>query len=100
MNWISPQLSVVVSTVVEIIISVITSYLAYKVKQRDQEMVRYRKEREEKEDAVAEKQRIMWESNNRLTLGMARSMLLQEYNKIVKQQYYPIEDRDVYHALF
>jgi hypothetical protein len=39
-------------------------------------MVRYRKEREEKEDAVAEKQRIMWESNNRLTLGMARSMLL------------------------
>ena len=56
---ITPEINAVITTIVGIIVSVLTTYLAHKVKQRDEEMIRYRNEREEKEaaDAKARKER-------------------------------------------
>ena len=92
--------STIFTTVVGIAISVFTGYLSLKVKQLDQKNQAYRKEREEKERTEAEKQRIREESISALSLGMARSMLLENYYKASERGFYPIQDREVYHELF
>lgn len=70
------------------------------IQKHNKEIVEYRQEREEKE--AAEFARLTKENENRdeLTLGMARSMLLSNYQKCVDQGYYGLDQREVYHALW
>ena len=92
--------SAILSTCMGILVSVLTAIITHKLKTWDQANTRYRKEREQKEAAEAEKQRLRNEANDQLTLGMARTMLLQNYYQAVQRGYYPVTDRDVYHALY
>ena len=49
---------------------------------------------------MAEEQRIRNEANDQLTLGMARTMLLDNYEKCVTKGYYSVAEREVYHKLY
>ena len=97
---ITPEISTIINTGVGIIISVFTTYLAHKVKQRDEEMMKYRKEREEKEREEAERRESEEQSRDQLTLGMARTMLLLNYDRAMDKGYYTVTERDVYHELY
>lgn len=97
---IAPEISAVISTCVGIFISVFTTYLAHKVKQRDEEMRVYRKEREEKEAAEMARRASEDQSRDQLTLGMARTMLLLNYDRAMDKGYYTVTERDVYHELY
>lgn len=97
---ITPEISTIINGVIGIFISVFTTYLAHKVKQRDEEMRQYRKEREEKEKAEMLKREMEDRSRDSLTLGMARTMLLDNYNKCVEKKCYTVTERDVYHELY
>lgn len=97
---ITPEVSTVINTCIGIFISIITAYLTHKVKQRDEEMVRYRKEREEKEEEEQKKRESEDQSRDLLTLGMARTMLLSNYDNAVDKGYYTVTERDVYHELY
>lgn len=77
-----------------------TTYLAHKVKQRDEEMIRYRQEREEKETADAEARKERENDMDLLTIGMARTMLLNNYEKCIEKGYYSVSEREVYHKLY
>lgn len=55
---------------------------------------RIRKEQEEKELIENTKK------NDKLQLAMARLMLLEEYKKCMKQGYYDLDERAVYHEMF
>lgn len=90
----------IITTIVGIIISVLTGYLSLKVRQLDQKNLAYRKEREAKEADEAENQRIRQESNNRLTLGIARVLLLSFYQQCMIKQFYTTQERQVYHQIF
>lgn len=90
----------VLTTVVGILISVFTGYLSLKVRQLDQKNQAYRKEREEKEAEEAEKQKVREQAINKLTLGMARTMLLNNYQACLAKGYYSIDQREVYHELY
>ena len=97
---ISPEISTVINTCIGIFISVITAYLTHKVKQRDEEMIKYRKEREEREEAETRRREEEDISRDHLTLGMARTMLLTNYDYAVAKGYYSVTERDVYHQLY
>ena len=73
---ITPEISTIINSCIGIFISVFTAYLTHKVKQRDEEMMRYRREREEKEEAEIRRRLVEDQSRDQLTLGMARTMLL------------------------
>ena len=49
---------------------------------------------------MAEEQRIRNEANDQLTLGMARTMLLDNYEKCVAKKCYSVAEREVYHKLY
>lgn len=100
MFHITPQLSTIINTCIGIFVSVLTAYITHKIKQRDEEMIKYRKEREQKEKLAAEELRLRNEANDQLTLGMARTMLLDNYEKCIAKGYYSIAEREVYHRLY
>ena len=97
---ITPEVNAIITTVVGIIVSVVTTYLAHKVKQRDEEMIRYRKEREAKENADAKAREEREQAMDLLTVGMARTMLLNNYEKCIEKGYYSVSEREVYHKLY
>ena len=97
---ITPEISTIINTCIGIFISVFTAYLTHKVKQRDEEMVRYRKEREAREAEEIRRREEEDQSRDQLTLGMARTMLLSNYDGAVTKGYYTITERDVYHELY
>lgn len=97
---ITPEIGAIITTCVGIIVSVFTGYLTHKVKQRDDDFVRYRREREEKEEAEIRRREQEDQSRDQLTLGMARSMLLDNYYRCVDKKCYTVTERDVYHELF
>ena len=97
---ITPEIGAIITTCVGIIVSVFTGYLTHKVKQRDDDFVRYRREREEKEEAEIRRREQENQSRDQLTLGMARSMLLDNYYRCVDKKCYTVTERDVYHELF
>lgn len=97
---ITPEVNAVITTIVGILISVFTTYLAHKVKQRDEEMIRYRQEREEKEAADAKAREEREKDMDLLTIGMARTMLLNNYEKCIEKGYYSVSEREVYHKLY
>ena len=94
------SLNTVITTIVGIIISVLTGYLSLKVRQLDEKNLTYRKEREQKEKAEITRREAEESAQRELCLGMARSMLLQNYYKAASSGVYPVEDREVYHELF
>ena len=97
---ITPEISTIITGVIGIFISVLTAYLTHKVKQRDEEMRQYRKEREEKEEEQIRRREAEDEARDKLTLGMARTMLLSNYDRAVDKGCYTVTERDVYHELF
>lgn len=80
---ITPEIYAILTTIVGIVISVLTAYLSHRVQKFSDENREYRREREQKEDAEAEKRRIREEANDRLTLGIARMMLLNNYKSCI-----------------
>jgi len=97
---ITPEISTLISGVIGIFISVLTAYLTHKIKQRDEEMVRYRREREEKEEEQIKRREIEDGARDKLTLGMARTMLLLNYDRAMEKGCYTVTERDVYHELY
>ena len=95
-----PVLSTVISAVMGIFISVLTAFISHKLKQFDQNAIKYRKEREAKEAKEAEERRVRQEANDQLTLGMARTMLLTNYEACIRKGYYSVAEREVYHKLY
>ena len=57
---------------------------------------KYRLKKEQAEREIAENSK----KNDKLQLAMARLMLLEEYKKCIKQGYYDLDDRAVYHEMF
>ena len=57
---------------------------------------RYRLKKEQEDKQAAENIK----KNDKLQLAMARLMLLSEYKKCIKQGYYDLDDREVYHEMF
>lgn len=95
-----PLISAVLTTIMGIVVSVFTAFISHRLKTWDQENTRYRRERQEKERKLAEEQRIRNEANDQLTLGMARTMLLQNYERCIDKKYYSVAEREVYHKLY
>lgn len=95
-----PIITAVLTTIMGIVVSVLTAFISHRLKTWDQENTRYRRERQEREKKVAEEQRIRNEANDQLTLGMARTMLLDNYEKCVAKKYYSVAEREVYHKLY
>lgn len=95
-----PIVSAVLTTIMGIVISVFTAFISHRLKTWDQENTRYRRERQEREKKIAEEQHIRNEANDQLTLGMARTMLLDNYEKCVTKGYYSVAEREVYHKLY
>lgn len=93
-------INTVITTIIGILVSLFTAYLTYKIKQRDEEMIRYRKEREKKQAMELERNKKENQARDLLTLGMARTMLLNNYKNAVNKGYYSITERDVYHELY
>ena len=92
--------SAILSTCMGILVSVLTAMITHKLKSWDEANARYRKEREQKEAAEAEKQRLRNEANDQLTLGMARTMLLNNYQNCISKGFYSVDQRQVYHSLY
>ena len=84
-----PVISTIVGGCVGILVSVLTAYLTHKINQLSDKMVNERKNREEEDKA-----------RDQLTLGMARTMLLDNYEKCVNKGYYSVNEREVYHLLY
>lgn len=97
---ITPEISTLITGVIGIFISVLTAYLTHKVKQRDEEMRQYRKEREEKEEEQIKRRKAEDEARDKLTIGMARTMLLLNYDRAMDKGCYTVTERDVYHELY
>ena len=97
---ITPEISTIITGVIGIFISVLTAYLTHKVKQRDEEMRQYRKEREGKEEEQIRRREAEDEARDKLTLGMARTMLLLNYDRAMDKGCYTVTERDVYHELY
>ena len=100
MEFITPGISTIINTCIGIFISVFTAFLTHKVKQRDEEMIKYRRQREEREARETERRIREDQARDSLTLGMARTMLLDNYYKCRDKGTYTVTQRDVYHQLF
>lgn len=79
----------IIAVVVSGIITIITGIALFVLKGYITDQRRYRSEREAKEKAKDE-----------LVLGIARSMLLENYRDCEKKGFYSMEDREVYGKLF
>ena len=84
-----PTISAIVGGCVGILVSVLTAYLTHKINQLSDKIATERQNREEKDQA-----------RDQLTLGMARTMLLDNYEKCVNKGYYSVNEREVYHLLY
>ena len=79
----------IISIVVSAIVTVITGIVVWILKGYIADMKKYRTEREIKEQAKDD-----------LVLGMARVMLLENYQKCEEKGFYSMDDREVYSKLF
>ena len=84
-----PTISAIVGGGVGILVSVLTAYLTHKINQLSDKMATERQNREENDKA-----------RDQLTLGMARTMLLDNYEKCVNKGFYSVNEREVYHMLY
>lgn len=86
----------IINFIITSALSILTGYLGYKLKKRDQNNEQHREEEEKKEKLIREKR----EAQNGLNLAMARVMLLNKYEHAMAQGYYSVNERNVYHELY
>lgn len=86
----------IINFIITSALSILTGYLGYKLKKRDQNNEQYREEEEKKGKLIREKR----EAQDGLNLAMARVMLLNEYEHAIAQGYYSVNERNVYHELY
>ena len=79
----------IVSIAVSGFVTIVTGIILFILKANVSDLKKYREEREKKEQAKDE-----------LILGMARVMLIENYNRCEEKGYYSTEDREVYSKLF
>lgn len=79
----------IVSVVVSAIVSIIAGIVLFVLKANLSDLKKYRSEREKKEEAKDE-----------LIVGMARVMLIENYNRCEEKGYYTTGEREVYGKLF
>ena len=83
------QTAEIISIAVSAIVTVVTGIILFVLKSNLSELKKYRKEREQKEKAKDD-----------LILGMARVMLIENYNRCEEKGYYTTDEREVYRKLF
>lgn len=79
----------IVSVAVSAFVTIVTGIILFILKANISDLKKYRNEREKKEEAKDE-----------LILGMARSMLIDNYNRCEEKGYYSTDEREVYGKLF
>ena len=79
----------IIAIVASGLITVVTGILTFVLKGYITDLKKYRSEREIKENA-----------KNALILGMARAMLMENFEKCQKKGYYSMADKEVYGNLF
>ena len=79
----------VISVGVSALVTIVTGIILFILKSNISDLKKYRNEREKKEDAKDE-----------LILGMARVMLVENYNRCEEKGYYTMDEREVYGKLF
>ena len=79
----------IISVVVSALVTVVTGVILFVLKSNISDLKKYRTEREKKEEAKDE-----------LILGMARVMLIENYNRCEEKGYYTTDEREVYGKLF
>ena len=79
----------IVSVAVSAIVTIVTGIILFILKANISELKKYRNEREKKEEAKDE-----------LILGMARVMLIENYNRCEEKGFYTTDEREVYGKLF
>ena len=90
----------IINFIITSVLSILTGYLGYKLKKRDQNNEQYRKEREEEEEKKEKLIHEKREAQDGLNLAMARVMLLNKYEQAMAQGYYSVNERSVYHELY
>ena len=78
----------IVSVAVSALVTIVTGVILYILKANISDLKKYRNEREKKEEAKDE-----------LILGMARVMLIENYNRCEEKGYYTTDEREVYGKL-
>ena len=79
----------IISVAVSALVTVVTGIILFILKSNISDLKKYRNEREKKEEAKDE-----------LILGMARVMLIENYNRCEEKGYYTTDEREVYGKLF
>ena len=79
----------IISVAVSAFVTIVTGVILFVLKANISDLKKYREERENKEKAKDE-----------LVLGMARVMLIENYNRCEEKGYYSTEEREVYRKLF
>ena len=83
------QVSEIISVTVSALVTIATGIILFILKSNLSDLKKYRDEREKKETAKDE-----------LILGMARVMLIENYNRCEEKGYYTTDEREVYGKLF
>ena len=79
----------IISIAVSALVTIFTGVVLFVLKSNLADLKKYRNEREKKEKAKDE-----------LILGMARVMLIENYNRCEEKGYYTTDEREVYGKLF
>ena len=79
----------IISVAVSALVTVITGVILFVLKSNISDLKKFKDEREKKESAKDE-----------LILGMARVMLIENYNRCEEKGYYTTDEREVYGKLF
>jgi hypothetical protein len=101
MTGLAPQISPVIGWVISVIVTPLIIFVSQRALARrldafDQRREDARTEREERE----ERDREQREAEHSLVLAIARTMLLDNYEKCMRKGYYTVEEREVYGKLF
>lgn len=79
----------IISVAVSALVTVVTGIILFILKSNISDLKKFKDEREKKESAKDE-----------LILGMARVMLIENYNRCEEKGYYTTDEREVYGKLF
>ena len=79
----------IISITISALVTIATGIILFILKSNLSDLKKYRNEREQKEKAKDE-----------MLLGMARSMLIENYNRCEEKGYYSTSEREVYGKLF
>ena len=90
----------VVSFLIGIIVTAINTYIGVKIKARDEDIRRYREEREKLEKERQEKEENERKLSEESTKALMRIELRTNYIECKNKGYYSMEDKEVFHPLF